>query len=97
LLPDWRARRKQLKSEIIDRALRVFKVCYKWNQEDGYLPDAAACLINIGSLLKATGDAEGARPSFEKAVMLLKDPKDRPQHPLLARAKDLLSSDALDE
>lgn len=84
---------KQLKRRAIDRALRVFKDCCEWNREDGYLPDAA-CLINIGSILKATGDAKGARSCFEEAVVLLKD---QAQHPLLARAKALLSTDSFDE
>jgi tetratricopeptide (TPR) repeat protein len=85
---------KQLKRGMIDRALRVLKDCYEWNLEDGYLPDAAACLINIGSILKMTGDAEGARPSLQKAILLLKD---HPQHPLLARAEALLSPGSLGE
>lgn len=85
---------KQLKSGTIDRALRVLKDCYEWNQEDGYLPDAAASLINIGSILKASGNPEGARPWLEKAVLLLKD---EPNHPLLATAKALLNRDPAEE
>jgi len=41
-----------------------------------------------------TGDAEGARPSLQKAILLLKD---HPQHPLLARAEALLSPGSLGE
>lgn len=85
---------KQLKRGSIDRTLRVMKDCYEWNLEDGFLPDAAACLINVGSILKMTGDEEGARSSLKKAILLLKD---QPQHPLLARAKALLSPGSLDE
>ena len=71
----------------------MFTDCCEWNLEGGYLPDGAACLLNIGSILKATGDAEGARRSFEEAVLLLKD---HPQHPLLARAVALLTPDSPD-
>lgn len=85
---------KQLKHGMIDRALHVLNDCYVWNREDRYLPDAAACLINIGSILKMTGNPDGARASFETAVMLLKD---QPQHPLLARAKSLLNPASLEE
>jgi tetratricopeptide (TPR) repeat protein len=85
---------KQLKRFAINQALRVLKDCGEWNWEGGYLTDAAACLINIGSIFKSTGDAEGARSSFEKAVILLKD---QAQHPLFARAKAFLSSDSLAE
>jgi hypothetical protein len=46
--------------------------------------------MKIGAILNTVGDAEGARQSFEKVVML---PKDQPQHPLLTRAKALLSPD----
>jgi hypothetical protein len=62
----------------------VFTDCCEWNLEGGYLPDGAACLLNIGSILKATG---------EEAVFLLKDD---PQHPLLARAVALLTPDSSD-
>jgi tetratricopeptide (TPR) repeat protein len=80
---------KQFQHGAIERALRVFRDCCEWNLEDGFLPDAAACLMNVGSILQGTGDAEGARSAFEKAMILLKD---QPEHPLLARAKALLSS-----
>jgi tetratricopeptide (TPR) repeat protein len=79
---------RQLERGATDQALRVFQDCCEWNREDGYLADAAACLMNIGGILKASGDAGGARRSFEKAAMLLKD---HPHHALLARAKALLA------
>ena len=69
---------------MIDRTIRVMKDCYEWNLEDGFLPDAAACLINIGGIFSMTGDPEGARASLQEAILLLKD---QPQHPLVARAK----------
>ena len=84
---------KQLERGAIDRALSVLEDCGAWNWQDGYPLDAGACLINIGNILKATGDAEGARRSFERAVVLLKD---EPQNPLLARAKALLGPDSID-
>jgi tetratricopeptide (TPR) repeat protein len=79
---------KQLESGAAERALRVFRDCCLWNLEDGFLPDAAACMMNVGSILDATGDTEGARPWFEKAVTLLED---QPEHPLLAQLKALLN------
>jgi tetratricopeptide (TPR) repeat protein len=52
---------RQLELGAINRALRVLKDCFEWNQEDGLLPDAAEYLISIGSILKAAGDPEGGR------------------------------------
>ncbi|MEP7365882.1 MAG: tetratricopeptide repeat protein [Acidobacteriota bacterium] len=85
---------KQLQRGMIDRALRVFEDCARWNREDGYLPDAAACHLNLGSIYKAAGNVDGGRKSFEKALMLLAD---QPDHPLHVRAKSLLSDGAIEE
>jgi tetratricopeptide (TPR) repeat protein len=77
---------KQLEHGAVARALRVFEDCRRINEEKGYAPDAAACLLNIGSVLKATGDVAGARGCFENALAIL----EREQHPMQAFAKELL-------
>ena len=80
---------KQLEHGAIGRALHILRDCAEWNRQDGFPPDAAACLINIGSILRATGDGEGARRSFEQALELLRS---EPQHPLFAQAQALLEA-----
>jgi tetratricopeptide (TPR) repeat protein len=77
---------KQLEHGAVARALRVFEDCRRWNEEKGYASDAAACLLNIGSILKAAGDVAGARRCFENALAVL----EREQHPMRAFAKELL-------
>ena len=54
---------KQLEHGAVQRALLILRDCAQWNEQDGYPPDAAACLINIGNILGAIGDGEGARLS----------------------------------
>jgi tetratricopeptide (TPR) repeat protein len=85
---------KQLQGGWTNRALRVLEDCFTWNRDDGYLPDAAACLINIGCILNAAGDIAGGQSWLQKAVILLKD---QPQHPLLQRVKVLLSAGSVNK
>jgi len=80
---------KQVEHGAIGRALRILADCSEWNLQDGHPPDAAACLINIGSILRATGDSDGARRSFQRAVEVLQG---EPQHPLFAQAQALLGA-----
>jgi tetratricopeptide (TPR) repeat protein len=44
---------EQLQRGASDPAVRVLEDCARWNYEDGYLPDAAACFLNLAIIFRA--------------------------------------------
>ncbi|MEA2939793.1 MAG: hypothetical protein QOD09_322 [Bradyrhizobium sp.] len=77
---------KLLERGALERGLWVLEECLRLNREANYPADAAACLINIGQVLKATGDTARARRCLSEAASILESA----QHPMLAMANDLL-------
>jgi tetratricopeptide (TPR) repeat protein len=80
---------EQLQRGASDLAVRVLEDCAKWNYEDGYLPDAAACFLNLAVIFRVLGVVATARQFGLRALELLKG---EPQHSLVAQANALLAS-----
>jgi tetratricopeptide (TPR) repeat protein len=79
---------KLLEGGALEPGLWVLEECLRMNREANYPADVAACLINIGHILKATGDTDGARRRLTEAVSILEPI----QHPMLAQARQMLEA-----
>jgi tetratricopeptide (TPR) repeat protein len=79
---------KLLEDGAIQSGLWVLEECLRMNREANYPADVAACLINIGHILKAIGDTDGARRRLTDAVSILEPT----HHPMLAQARQMLEA-----
>ena len=79
----------QLQRGALGPALELLGDCVKWNFEDGYSPDAAACQLNLAYVLRDTGNIADARSLGSNALELLKD---TPEHSLVETVNEFLGS-----
>jgi tetratricopeptide (TPR) repeat protein len=80
---------EQLQQGAVGLALDMMSDCARWNFEDGYFPDAAACQLNIGHILRQAGNIADARRVGSNAAELLKN---TPDHRLVEQVNEFLGS-----